>query len=75
VDPVDGVGLLPAEHDHRCPLEPAIEPLDVAREHEIEPPVVGHELETVPRQVPLEESPRLGLGVGEEKCSGHDERR
>jgi hypothetical protein len=25
--------------------------------------------------VSLEESPRFGLGVGEEKCSGHDERR
>ena len=31
-----------------------------------------HELEAVARQVTLEEPPRLGLGVGEEQCSGHD---
>ena len=67
VDPIDRVRLLAPEHDHRRTLDPAVEPLDVAREHEIEPPVVGHELEAVPRKVPLEEPARLGLGVGEEQ--------
>ena len=75
MDPVDSVRLLAPEHDDRRPLEPAVEALDVARKHEIEAPVVGHQLEPVPRQVSLEESPRFGLGVGEEKCGGHDERR
>ena len=72
MDAVDGVRLFAAEHDHRRAPEPLVDACDVAREHEVEAAVGGNELEPVARQVPFEEPARLGLGVGEEQCCGHD---
>jgi hypothetical protein len=72
MDAVDGVCLLAAEHDHRCAREPAIDAVDIAREHEVESAMGRHELEAVARQVAFQEPTRLGLGVGEEQCCDHD---
>ena len=38
VDAVDGVGVLAPDHDHRHSLDPPVDRVDVAGEHEIEGP-------------------------------------
>ena len=70
VDAIDGVGLLPAEHDHRRAFDPTIHVGNVAGEHEVESSMRADQLEPVPREVTLEKAPGRGLRVGEQEAGG-----
>ncbi len=70
VDAIHGVGLLPAEHDHRRAFDPTIHIGNVAGEHEVERSMRADQLEPVPREVTLEKAPGRGLRVGEQEAGG-----
>jgi hypothetical protein len=71
LNPIDGIGLLAAEHDHRCALDPLVDRRSVAGEDEVEPRVSANELEAVTWQMTFEKATRLGLGVGKQQRCGN----
>ena len=64
VHAVDGVGLGPADHDHRRVLREAVDVVDVPGEHQVERAPGRDEPEPVLREVTLQ----LGLAGCEEQC-------